>query len=116
MQRLVTIVLYLLCTESSQAAQHQCGVTKSETAGFSGSIEITRGCNLTLTGVRGKFSIPGIKKEIKCSITDYLNINQKSYCKNESVIDTLIEATNGELKFMQYPPAAQSYTLNYYKG
>lgn len=115
MSCITLILMSLLGSALSQAFQHECDGTITEAAGFSGSIVSVGACNLTLTGVSGRFSIPGIAIGNNCDISDQLTIGSKAFCLDEKVKDTLIEATNEDKLHFNFG-GVNPFTLKYYKG
>ena len=106
---------------------HRCSSgTSSEPAGMgSGSITFDgKPCQLTLTGLKerigqnisnSRLNIVGVRRNNRCDGTQ-ISIDSATYCKDDTVTDTLITISNMRVAFAVTSKQTEQFTIKYYKG
>ena len=106
---------------------HRCtSGTFSEPAGMgSGSITFDgKPCQLTLTDLKerigqnisnSRLNIVGVRRNDRCDGTQ-ISIDSETYCKDDTVTDTLITISNMQVAFAVTSEQTEQFTIKYYKG
>ena len=105
---------------SGGASTEQAG-KGSGTVTFDGAI-----CELTITDIPEfrrdwdnttdqLINIVGVRRNESCDISQIV-IDSETYCVDESVTDTVINATDNRVKFAVVSALMESFTLRYYRG
>ena len=105
---------------SGGASTEQAG-KGSGTVTFDGAI-----CELTITDIPEfiwdfdkrtdqLINIVGVRRNDSCDISQII-IDSETYCVDESLKDTVINATDNRVKFAVVSALMESFTLRYYRG
>ena len=100
--------IFTICDDRGQRTEQKPGLGRS--------VRFVSNCEILLTNLPGRISLPGITSVTPCRTQPSLTIMRTLYCFDEAAKDTVIDPENGAITMSLSGIGSQPITVNYYRG
>ena len=100
--------IFTICDDRGQRTEQKPGLGRS--------VRFVSNCEILLTNLPGRISLPGITSNTPCGTEPSLTIMGTTYCFDVATKDTMIDPKNGEITMSLSGIGSQPININYYRG